>query len=182
MPGMQPAKPCAASKMAAFASVSCSAQVSSWAGTRSRVREPPALLQQLDRPLRPTRPLTQQPADDPQPHLAASGRDAELRQQIEQDVIVVAGVERDVPGAPGFGHGADDLEGLVTVERRNLDGHDVRDLHEAPPEWIRQQPAPGRGLQIEADERDFPGDGPAMRDQLGVRASRSAPSDSRPAW
>ena len=39
--------------------------------------------------------------------------------QIEQNIVVVAGVQRDFMGAPGFGEGADDIESLVAVERRN---------------------------------------------------------------
>jgi hypothetical protein len=49
------------------------------------------------------------------------------------DAVVVAGVERDVI-ASGLDHRADDIERLVAVERRDLDGDDVVDFGEAAPE------------------------------------------------
>ena len=48
-----------------------------------------ALCQQLDRASRPDAPMPQQAADDP----PAQGI---RREQVEHDVIIVAGVERDV--------------------------------------------------------------------------------------
>ena len=64
--------------------------------------------------------------------------------------------------------GADDVERLVAVERRDLDGDDGRDLGEAAPEGVRQRPAADRGLQVEADERDAGADRRAVRDERGI--------------
>ena len=83
---------------------------------------------------------------------------------------------------PGFGDGADDVERLVAVERRDLDRDDVGDLREAPPERVRQPPPADRRLQVEADERDHAPRRAAMREQLVVVASFSAARLSSPAW
>ena len=92
------------------------------------------------------------------------------------DVVVVAGVERDVVAA-GLGDGADHVERLVAVERRHLDGDHVLDLGEPPPERVRQHaPADGR-LQVEADQRDDLGHRAAVGDQrvvVGVVHRRQA--------
>ena len=175
---MQPAKPLAASKKAALQSVTSTARRSSSAG----IGPPPSMarwhsLQQFDRLSRPDRPVAQQPADDPALDRAARPREAVRRQQVQHDVVVVAGVERDVVAAR-LGHGADDVERLVAVERRDLDGDDVLDLGEPPPERERQHAAAHRRLQVEAHDRQDLGDGAAVGDQLVVARRPSAPPGS----
>ena len=82
-------------------------------------------------------------------------RDVEAvgREQIEDDVVVVAGVERDVVAA-GFGDGADDIDRLVAVEGRHLDGDDVANFREAAPEREREHASADRGLKIETDDAE----------------------------
>src|SRR5690606_10682321 len=73
--------------------------------------------EKLDGTLRPDGPLAQQPADD-----ARGGRtEEEGSEEIVDDVVVVAGVEGEVP-ASAVGDGADHVEGGVAVEGRDLDG------------------------------------------------------------
>ena len=182
MPAMQPAKPWAASKNAALASVTCDGRREQLGrdvvGPSRRWRTSSS---KLDRPARPDRPVAQQPADDPRARLGRRP-EAERRQQVEHDVVVVAGVEGDVVAA-GLGDGADHVERLVAVERGDLDRDDALDLGEPPPERDRSsRPAHGR-LEVEADERDHPGDGPAVGQQLVVVGVAPAPPRlSRPAW
>ena len=80
--------------------------------------------------------------------------------------FAVAGVERNVV-TPGFGDGADDVEGPVAVEGSDLDGDHSVDFGEPTPEAIRQVRSADRFLKVEADERDHLGHGPAMS-QPGV--------------
>ncbi len=120
-------------------------------------------LEQRDRLLDPHAPMSEQAALDAQHRLAAVRADDERRDQVEDDVVVVAAIERDAVGGAGLDHAAHDVEGAVAVERRDLDRDDVLDGREAAPERHRQhQPADG-GLQIEADQRNL------ARDRLGVR-------------
>src|SRR3954453_17535241 len=91
--------------------------------------------------------------------------EAVRREQVEHDVVVITGVERDVVAAR-VGDGADNVDGLVPVERRDLYGDDVLDLGEPSPERIRQDPAADGGLKVKADDRDDVGDGAGVGGQL----------------
>ena len=90
----------------------------------------------------------------------------EGRQQVEHDVVVVAGVQRDALFGAGRDHAAHHVERAVAVEGRHLDGDDVVDGGEAAPELRRQRDAADRGLQVEADQRHLRGHRRAMRDQF----------------
>ena len=139
---MQPAKPLAASKNAALASVTSTPRRSSSAGssvpprggrgTRPAV-PPPRRVQTAQCPSSP--PTIRRSTGRP----STSNRNGVTRS--EHDVVVVAGVQGDVVPAR-LGDGADHVERLVAVERRDLDRDDVRDLREPPPERVRQQPRP----------------------------------------
>ena len=59
----------------------------------------------------------------------------ERGQQVGDDVVVVAGVERDVRRGRSRRAPAH-VERLVAVERRDLDRHDARDLDERAPERV----------------------------------------------
>lgn len=72
-------------------------------------------------------------------------------EEIGDDGVVVSGVERDVLAA-GFRDGADDVEGLETVERCDLDGDDILDLGESAPERVGEETASDGGLEIKADD------------------------------
>ena len=83
-----------------------------------------ALGVEFDGPLRPDRPMAEQAADKAPLNCPASHVEAKGRQQIHDDIVIVACIERDV-FAVRFGDGADDLDGLVAIEWRDLDGDDV---------------------------------------------------------
>ena len=97
-----------------------------------------------------------------------AGGEAEFGEQIGDDVVVVAGVERDLGGASALGNGAGNVDGLVAVERRDLDRAHGGDFAEGAPEFVREQPAADRGLKVESAERDLFADGAAMGEQLVV--------------
>ena len=58
----------------------------------------------------------------------------ERQHQIEQDVIVIAGIERDAVERAGRCDAAQHVEGAIAVERRDLDRDDIVDRGKAPPE------------------------------------------------
>ena len=121
------------------------------------------------RPLGPDAPVAEQSAADPHGDRLAVAQHLERCEQVEHDVIVVAGVEGDAILGACRHDAADHVERAVAVERRHLDGHDVVDGGEAAPEFHGQRDAPHRGLQVEADQRDHPGDGFAVLDQFVER-------------
>ena len=126
----------------------------------------PAHLELLDRGRGPYRPVAEQAALE-----ISAGGDAvvaqvERQREIEQDVVVIAGIERDAVERAGGGDAAQHIERAVAVERRDLDGDDIVDRCKAPPEIRAQDDAADRGLQIEADQRNFARHGLAMRDDL----------------
>ena len=84
---MQPAKPLAASKKAALASVTCDRQPEQVGRRRPSPRRGGlAGVEQLDRPPRPDRPVAEQAADEPTLDPPAADPEAEGREQIEDDV------------------------------------------------------------------------------------------------
>ena len=52
----------------------------------------------------------------------------------------VSGVEGDVSGAADFGDSTHDIQGLVAVERGDLDRRNLWKLREAAPKVERQRP------------------------------------------
>ncbi len=78
-------------------------------------------------------------------------------EEVHNDVVVVAGVERYV--AAGFGYGADNVERLVTIEGGDLDGDDVFDFGEFFPEFVTENAAADGWLQVETDDGDDLRDG-----------------------
>ena len=115
--------------------------------------------------------MAEQAADEAQ--LARLG--AERHGEVEHDVVVVAGVERD-PVLRARGRDAvHDVERAVAVERRDLDPDDVLDRGEALPEVAREQHAADRGLQVEADDRQLVGERAAVREHRRPRRRRGTP-------
>src|SRR5579884_2123807 len=121
------------------------------------------LVQQLDRLPCPHRPLAEQPADDASLDGPSTDGKAIGREQIENDVIVIAGVQGNILAA-GLGDGTNNIEGLVAIERRDLDGHHALNFEELPPEAIRQKTAADSGLKIKTHDRQHLGDGAAVNE------------------
>ena len=123
--------------------------------------------EQLDGRASPTRPLAEESAIDPAHGTFTADGDAERREQIDNDVVVVAGIERDIV-APLVGHGTNDVDRLIAIEGRDLDGPDIRQLGEPPPERIAQHPSANCGLQIEAEDGHDFGELAAMGQELAL--------------
>src|SRR4029077_5406421 len=102
-------------------------------------------IEQFHHAPRPYRPVAQQSAGDTHGLLA----EAEWREQVDCDAIVVSGVERDLAGAARLGERAHHVKRLVTVERSHFDGYDVLDLDKLAPELVGQNAPAHRWLQIE---------------------------------
>src|SRR6185312_7470782 len=90
----------------------------------------------------------------------------ERRDEIEQDAVVIAGVERDALLRAGGDDTFHHVQRAVAVERRDLDRRDLLDLGEAAPEGGGKRNAADGGLQIESDQRARLGDCAAMGDEL----------------
>ena len=100
-----------------------------------------------------------------------SGFPAEVppRQQIDENAVVVARVKRDVPGAAGIDDAAQDVDGLIAIERRHLDGDHVLNLRKLSPELVRKQPSTHGWLKVETHDRHHVGYRSCVLHQL-VRA------------
>src|SRR5882724_6277571 len=96
--------------------------------------------------LRPHRPMSQEASYD------AHFRTAKiiLGEQVEQNVVIVAGIECDLTGASRVGDGSYDVDSLVTIEGCNLDGNNIFNFRELAPKFIRQNAAANGGLQVKA--------------------------------
>ncbi len=120
--------------------------------------------------------MPQQTADDPALQTPPVTHQDERRDKIVNDGIIVARVQSDVV-TPGFDYRPDDIQRLIPVEWRDLDGHDRGDLRELPPERVRQNPPAHGGLQVEPHKGDDLAHGVAMADQFwltGVLHGRQA--------
>ena len=121
-----------------------------------------AALEDLDGRARPDRPVSEQAADEAQ----LARRRAERHRQVEHDVVVVAGVERDPLLRARRRHAVHDVERAVAVERGDLDPDHVLDRGEVLPERAREDDAADRGLQVEADHGQLVGEGAAVGEHL----------------
>src|SRR6185312_8699626 len=75
--------------------------------------------------------------------------------EVEQDVVVVAGVKR-YPIERACGRdAAQHIERAVAIERRDLDGDDIIDQRKAPPELGTEDDPANRRLQIKPDQRNL---------------------------
>jgi hypothetical protein len=107
--------------------------------------------------------VTQQTADDTEAPLLGTDRKDVGCQKIYDDVVVVPCVKRD--RTLGFTYGPNHIECLVTIERRNLDGDHIFDLHEFAPKSGRQQAAANGRLQVEPYDRNLFRNSAAMAKQ-----------------
>ncbi len=109
---------------------------------------------------RPDGPVAEKAADDAAFDLLAVDRKSVRSEEVKDDVVVIAGVERNV--AAGFGDGTDDVKSLITIEGSDFDGGDIFDFGEFAPEIVREDAATDGGLKIKADDGKNLRDGAAM--------------------
>ena len=128
-PAMQPWKSLATSKNALLQSVTRLSSASSSASIAPPLARRAAL--QRSSSSTASRVHTDQwPSRPPRKRTvtgAPSRAHRERRHQVEHDVVVVAGVERDPVLGAGRDDAADDVERAIAVERRDLDRDDVVD-------------------------------------------------------
>src|SRR5258706_6115489 len=91
--------------------------------------------EELDGLSRPDGPVAEEAAGDAAFDPFAVHVEAKWSNEISDDVVIIAGVERDVV-ARRFGNGAHDIERLISVERGDLDGDDILDFAEFSPERV----------------------------------------------
>src|SRR5690606_16288680 len=138
-------------------------------------------LEELDRAAGPDGPLSEEPADDPAlARLAVGSTKPEGRHEIEDDLIVVPGVERDVLASRRDDR-PHDVERPVAIEAGDLDRDDVLDLGEAAPKGVRQLAPADRRLEIEAEDRDDLGDrAHVSEDRVLIRLIAEGPEAEKP--
>ena len=90
----------------------------------------------------------------------------ERQREVEQDMVVIAGIERDAVESACGADAAQDVERAVAIERRDLDGDDIVDRRKTAPEISAEDDAADRRLQIKSDQRDFARHRLAMGDDL----------------
>src|SRR5262245_47444708 len=122
--------------------------------------------QQLDGSFGPHAPVPQQPALEADLNLALSGADPERRDEIGDDMVVVAGVERDAILRAGGNDTEGDVQRLVAIERGHLDGNHVIDASKARPKPARQGDTADGGLEIKADHGQLARNAAAVFDEL----------------
>src|SRR4029077_1528471 len=130
------------------------------------IRQPAAFPQKVNRTLRPNRPVAQQAPDDAEFSLLAVDLEAVGRDQIHHDIVIVTSVQRDLSAR--FGNGPDNIQSVVTIERRNLYRYHIFDLHKLAPELVGKHAAADRWLQVETDNRQDLNNLPAMADERFV--------------
>jgi hypothetical protein len=85
-------------------------------------------------------------------------------------VVIVSGVQRDVARAPRLGDRAHYHFGAAAVERGDLDGDEVVELHEAAPERAGEIATTHCRLQVEPHHRHDLADRANVVDQFRERA------------
>ena len=126
-----------------------------------------AFIEKLYGATRPYGPMAEKAADDAALDGLSIHLKGEWRNKIEDDVVVVAGVESDV--ASRVGDAAEHVERLIAVERSDFDSDDIFDFRETAPEGVRKNAAADSGLQVEANDGNDLRDGARVGKELGVR-------------
>src|SRR5690242_4101700 len=116
-----------------------------------------------NRCLSPHRPMAEQSANDTKPFATQ----IKFGEEIDEDVVVIACIECDLLCATGLHNRTNHIKCLVSVERRDLDGHNVIDLRELPPEFEGQNTSAYRWLQIKTNDRQHRSYFPCVLQKLG---------------
>ncbi len=135
---MTPWKPLAASKKAALDLGDGAVERQQGGRHGLGVAHDLAALEQFDRLLRPYRPVAEQATGKTQ----RTGMGDKGQDQVEDDVVVIAGIERHPIGCARSGDAMHDVERRIAVERGDLDADHVVDLRETAPERFPERNAP----------------------------------------
>src|ERR1041385_6001609 len=101
----------------------------------------------FDRARGPYRPVAQQATLDMHAGGDAAFAQIERQHEIEQDVVVIAGIERDAVERARARDAAQHVEGAIAVERRDFYGNDIVDCRKTFPEVRAEDDAADRRLQ-----------------------------------
>src|SRR5882724_3511657 len=113
-----------------------------------------ALIQEVDSAPSPDCPVAQDASHNTALLHAPVDLENKWGKKVQGDVVIVPGIERDI--APRFCHGSNDIEGLISVERSDFDGHNVFNFCELAPKSVGEYAATHGRLQIETNHRqDF---------------------------
>jgi hypothetical protein len=115
--------------------------------------------------------MAKEPANNSVKFDALIGTELEWGQEIHDDVVVISSVESDVI-APCFNDGSNHVQRLVPIKGGDLDGGNILNLSELPPERVRQRPAASSRLQVKADHGKNSGNGAAVSEQLVIGGRR----------
>jgi len=141
-----------------------------WRNGGVRANRRVTFIEEFDGFASPDGPMAEKAADDAAFDLLAIDGKNVRSEQVHYDVVVVAGVERNV--AARFGDGADDVKTLVAIEGSDFDGGDIFDFGELAPEFVGESATADRGLQVEADDGKNLCDGAAMGEERCVGGVR----------
>src|SRR5690606_21659118 len=111
-------------------------------------RMPPRLqlLKLLDDDAGEAGPLAQKSAHEADRTDVVSRRELGLADEVEEDMVVVAGVEGDLVRAARSGQRSHHVERLIPIERGDLDRYDRFQLEEAAPKGVIEPPTAHRRL------------------------------------
>src|SRR5258708_7737459 len=120
---------------------------------RFTARNSTAMGMKFDRVFGPHRPMAEQTTNDAARVPLSPSLEPEWREQVQDDVVIVAGIEGDI-FSTCLDQCPDDIQRLIAVERRDLNRNDILDFSEASPKSIGQQSSAGGGLKIKPAERE----------------------------
>src|ERR1051326_952915 len=86
-------------------------------------------------------------------------------------MVIVTRVQRHPARPPRIGYRAHNVLCRVAIEWRDLDGDQIVELGQSPPEVVAERAATNSGLQIEAKEGKHLGHAATMFDELVVRCA-----------
>ena len=124
-----------------------------------------AFRKKFDRVSRPAGPMTQEAPGEPEPDRSGWAFHFVPGKQVLHDGVIISSVQGYRTGPACFRHGADHIQGLVTVEGSDFDRCDIFDGNEASPEGDGQKVSSHGGLQIKSHQGDFVGNRFAVFDQ-----------------
>ena len=112
--------------------------------------------------------MTEQTSNNAAFHRFAVHVEAKWREQIHHDVIIIACIQRDILAAR-LSNGANHIQRLIAVERRDFDGDDILNFGKPAPEGVRENAPADCRLQVKSNQRNNFRNALAMRDEFRVR-------------
>src|SRR5436305_1220833 len=83
--------------------------------------------------------------------MCAAAPEIELSEKITDDVVIVAGVQRNLFAPATIDNCANHIDSLVSVEWRDLNGNNILDFGELPPEFVTQNTPSDGWLKVKAN-------------------------------